>query len=154
LTRCPESRRVIPNSKTNNTTEENDMSKVLKALALIALVIGVNLTMAIVTAPSNAESAPTVVHEDEAGWNCYTMGNGSCGDTLTYFESDKGRGAVLPVANDGIVYVSWPDGTVTPATEVQRHAAWETCVDLATGGDASLFACDDDYQNPGDHFTK
>lgn len=134
------------------------MHKVAKVLAFIALVIGLNATMAFVTAASGAQPPLPIigatVSEDEAGWNCYTMGNGSCGDTLTYFESPEGRGAVLPVANDGIVYVSWPNGAVTPATEVQREAAWNTCVDYATGGDASLFQCDTDFQNPGDRFSK
>ena len=126
------------------------MSKVLKALALIALVIGINGAMFVVTGISNAES---VVYEDDAAWNCYTMGNQTCG-VDTYFESTKGRGAVLPAANDGGVYVSWPDGTVTPATETQRRAAWNTCVDHATGTDASLQQCDADFQNDGDRFTK
>lgn len=94
------------------------------------------------------------VAEDEPGWNCYTMGNGSCG-TLAYVEdpADRDRlGAILPKATDGQVYVSWPDGEVTLATRDQREMGWVTCVETADGGDASLFACDDQWQVSGDRF--
>jgi hypothetical protein len=94
--------------------------------------------------------------EDEPGWNCFTHGNGDCGTTLTYFEREgdpETLGAVLPVATDGIVYVSWSDGAVTPATEIQRSTAWRVCVEVQSdGSDAGMFACDADYQNPGDRF--
>jgi hypothetical protein len=86
--------------------------------------------------------------EDEPGWNCYTQGNGECGATLTYFRSASDPdafGAVLPAANDGRVYVSWPDGRVTLASSVQVSAAWDTCMANAEGGDASLQACDADF---------
>ena len=120
-----------------------------KFFAFVALFLAAITLLGIHTANANA-----VVAEDEPGWNCYTMGNGICGvDTYIEATDAHGRGAVLPVANDGIVYVSWQDGTVTPAAYWQRMAAWRTCVDYASGGDASLQACDADYQNPGERFT-
>jgi hypothetical protein len=99
-------------------------------------------------------TTPVEPNEDEPGWNCYTMGNGSCG-TLTYVEdpADRDRlGAILPKAIDGQVYVSWPDGAVTLATRLQRELGWVTCVETADGGDASLFACDEAWQVAGDRF--
>jgi hypothetical protein len=125
------------------------MNKIMKGAALAALVVGLNAGMAVATMPHEA----VAVTEGSPEWNCYTMGNLICG-VDTYFESPEGRGAVLPVATDGRMYVSWENGTVTPATEVQREAAWSTCVDYATGGDASMYACDADFQNAGDRFSK
>jgi hypothetical protein len=95
------------------------------------------------------------VHEDEPGWNCWTMGNESCEGTLTYFYRDgqpEVLGAVLSAASDGYVYVAWSDGWVSPATKEQREAAWVTCVANADGSDASMESCDADFQNPEDRF--
>jgi len=126
-------------------------TKALQALAIIALALSLNAIMAFVTMPHGAPVAVTPdalsvdVAEDDPAFNCYTMGNNVCG-VDTYIESEHhGRGAVLSAASDGRVYVSWQDGTVTRASEGQRLAAWQTCVDYATGGDASLQACDAAY---------
>lgn len=129
------------------------------ALALLA-VLALALTFGIVTKadaqPPLFPTAAAQVAEDEPGWNCWTDGNETCGDTLAYVEATDahGRGAILSVANDGIVYVAWQDGTVTPAVEWQRKAAWDTCVDYADGTDASLQDCDAGFQNPGDRFSR
>jgi hypothetical protein len=97
--------------------------------------------------------APVEPAEDSPEWNCLTDGNGSCG-TLTFIaaEGREGFAAVQPVASDGVVYLAWPDGSVEPASRDQRELAWSVCVESADGGDASLFACDEDYQQAGDRF--
>ena len=103
-----------------------------------------------------SETVDPFAAEDEPGWNCFTGGNGSCGSTLTYFEREGDRetlGAVLPAATDGFVYVSWSDGAITRATQIQRSTAWRVCVEVRSdGSDGAMAACDADYQNPGDRF--
>jgi len=90
--------------------------------------------------------------EDEPGFNCWTMGNRECG-TLAYITDDDANvaGAILPAANDGNVYVSWRDGLITEASQWQIDAGWETCIANAQGGDASMYACDDDYPGARPH---
>lgn len=100
-------------------------------------------------------TTPVESGEDQAGWNCLTMGNRQCG-TLTFIADEhgihSGYAAIQPVASDGKVYLAWPDGSVEPATRAQRELAWSVCVETADGGDASMFACDDAYQQAGDRF--
>lgn len=120
------------------------------ALALLAVLL-LALTIAVV---AKADAQPPLFAEDAPGWNCFTMGNGECGDTLTYVLDEHGaKGAVLPVANDGRVYVSWPDGTVTDAEAWQRYAAWETCMDYSDGSDHEVRECGASYQHEGDDFS-
>lgn len=92
-------------------------------------------------------------NEDEAGWNCFTHGNGSCGDALTVTDGD---GAILGAATDSRVYVSWRNGRVTHATAAQREAAWTSCVDAAwyadDPSDSTLRACDESFMEAGDDF--
>ena len=96
-----------------------------------------------------------IVYEDEPAWNCYVHGNGSCGDVVRVERGER-EGSILSAANDGRVYVSWEDGTVTHATMGQRRAAWDYCVWQAWQtedvDDGTLEACDVSYMEPGDWF--
>lgn len=131
----------------------------LTCLAAILAVVGVIVFAVKAHAAPNplafVTTATQNVSEDSPEFNCWISGNGVCGDTLAYVEAtdSHGRGAILSAASDGKVYVSWQDGTVTEAVEWQRHAGWETCVATAEGTDASLFACDEGFTYPGDHFS-
>jgi hypothetical protein len=62
------------------------------------------------------------------------------------------RPTAVEAANDGHVYVAFEDGTVERAAFWMRRAAWSTCVDNAEGGDASMFACDAAFTEPGEVF--
>lgn len=107
-------------------------------------------------APNVGTPTAVEVSEDSPDWNCWTMGNQSCGDlpTIALFGEPGVRGVVLPKASDGIVYTAWSDGMVTGAGPFARESAWRECVDRADGGDASLFQCDEDFQQAGDRFTR
>ena len=132
---------------------DNIIIRTIASIVLGIAAMAVTLT-AVNVANAQAPIFPTTVSEDSPAWNCYTDGNGSCNVDAYVLDEDGNKGAVMEAASDGIVYVAWPDGTVTEATEWQRKAAWDTCVDYATGTDASLIACDEGFQNPGDRFTR
>jgi len=93
------------------------------------------------------------VSEDEAAWNCWTMGNGSCGTMLTVPGEGDTRGAVLPRAADtGRATVAWSNGPVTDAPRWLRYVAWRGCVGDADGSDASMHQCDEDWQYADERF--
>jgi len=135
--------------------------------AALLIAAGLGLGYAAATADGSHAAAETThrvvtvadVPEDVAAWNCWTMGNHDCGDALTYPGEGDTVGAVLPKASDtGKVTVAWSNGVMwgTPGgidvpTE-WREAAWLDCVENADGGDASMFACDDQWQYPGERF--
>lgn len=99
-----------------------------------------------------AAAAPVEpVAEDSPGFNCWTMGNKVCGVDI-FVDGFGTLGAVLPVASDGRVHVAWDNGQVTPSEPWMREVAWEQCVRLAEGGDASLAECDAAWQQAGDWF--
>lgn len=125
------------------------MLTILKSLAGILSGVAITLIAILAMSPGNAA---VNVSEDSPAFNCWTDGNGDCGTALIV-NPDSERGAILEAANDGIVYVSWHNGDVTPATESQRKAAWANCIANADGGDASMFDCDAGFQNAGDRFT-
>lgn len=94
------------------------------------------------------------VPEDTALWNCWTMGDQSCGDMPTIPGEGFTRGVVLPKAADtGKATIAWSNGVVwTDAARWHRYVAWRGCVAEADGGDASMHACDDAWQYDDERF--
>jgi hypothetical protein len=122
------------------------MLTILKAIAAILTGVAITLIAILAMTPAAAPAPAVSVSEDEAGFNCATMGNETCGDNLTTIVMPNGdKGWILPAANDGRVYISWENGNVTPASNRQVEIAWLGCVNTATGGDASLAECDAAY---------
>ena len=104
-----------------------------------------------VPAPAQVAAAPA---EDAAGFNCWTMGNLSCGDAFTVPGEGSSRGAVLPVASGtGRATVAWSSGAVwDDAPRWWRYVSWRQCVTGAEGTDASMRACDARWQYQGERF--
>lgn len=120
----------------------------LASLALAAVGLGASLS-------HSAAQARTVheVPEDSPLWNCYTMGNGSCGDMVTVPGEDGTRGAVLPGGFGFGPTVAWSNGPVwSSAPASWRWLSWQRCVKGAEGTDASLAECDEDWQVTGERF--
>jgi hypothetical protein len=61
------------------------------ALLIAAVAVGVGTTVAHSGETTHRVVAAAPVHEDEPGWNCWTMGNADCG-TMTYLDATDGRG--------------------------------------------------------------
>jgi hypothetical protein len=82
------------------------------------------------------------------------MGDMSCGTLRTYPGEGDTTGAVQPIAADtGLATVAWSnDVTWSEAPRWWRYVSWRDCVDSAEGGDASMAACDSDWQYDGERF--
>lgn len=125
--------------------------------ALAGMTLGLGALAA--TTSHGAAAQPA---EDMAAWNCYTMGDMSCGGAGITFPGEGGSvGTVLPKASDtGRATVAWSSGAVWGTEgEIEvprwwRYVSWRDCVENAEGGDASMAACDADwmYSEEGERF--
>jgi len=100
-------------------------------------------------------AAPAPVYEDQAAWNCFTMGNQVCAEGMLHVPGEHGTtGVVLPIASDsGTATVAWSNGPVwLDAPRAMREQAWLLCIEEADGSDGGMFACDDAWQYAGERF--
>jgi len=123
------------------------------AAALGGMALGLTGLAMLGAATPVPASAPVEVAEDSADWNCFTMGNQSCGSMRTFPGENGTTGAVLPGGFGFDPTVAWSNGVVwDEAPRWWRYVSWRDCVDGAEGTDASLAQCDEDWQVAGERF--
>ncbi len=117
--------------------------KVITVTAGAALLFGLGVSVGAskTVAPASPSVFVAEVYEDSPEWNCYTDGNGVCGDAPVIWLKDGTKGAVLlDPASDGKFYVSRRDGGVEEIPRVTTELAdalaegdepernWEECL--------------------------